>query len=226
MREPLLPTTTLQPTPLQPIVEPGEDPTAMQSAWQEPESGDIAASFMPTFRHMVTRRLERELGGTIRQPHKLRTLTSTVFVCLCFGMMGLSIRDGVQVTFSTEVAPLFSIILLCLLFVAISSLEVLRWVILWVLLGAVALLFVSLAEGYHITGFFDFSTRGSLLRLIVVAVDIALIVLTLVAWILLFLLYPALLQCALPPRLASPCPATFFENRSPRAGSASSARPT
>lgn len=177
----------------------------MHSAWQEPNLGDAAAAFVPTFHHMVTRRLERQLGGTIKQPQKLRTLTITVFVLLCFGMMGFSLRNGVHVTFSTEVAPLFSVIMLCLLFVAISRLEVLRWVILWVVLGAVALLLVGLAEGYHINGFFDFSTRGSIFRMIVVVVDIAFIVLTLVAWILLYVLYPELLRCAPPASPRSLC---------------------
>lgn len=165
----------------------------MHSGWLDSAASELEA-FGPTFQHMVVRRLERQFGGTIRQPQKLRTVSIIVFVLLCAGLMGFSLRDGVHVTFSTSTAPLFCVIALCLLFVAISHLEVLRWCIYWVLLGAVALLLVALAEGYHIKGFFDFSTNGSFLRMAVYVITVALIVTTLLIWLLLFGLYPELVK--------------------------------
>jgi len=123
----------------------------MQSSrWQDPQAGpeDITV-FAPTFKCMVVRRLERQFGGTIKQPRRLRTLLITTFVLMCTGLVGFSLRDGVHLTFSTNTAPLFCIIALCLLFAAISALEVLRWCIYWVLLGAIGLLVVNFLEGYR-----------------------------------------------------------------------------
>lgn len=124
----------------------------------------------------------------------MRTCAIIIFICVMLGLLGFSLRDGLHVSFSTSTAPLFSVVALSLLFVAISELAVLRWVIYWTLLGSSLLLFLDLAEGNQVKGFFDFDSYGSVYRLVVYIGTAVLISLTLLVWFCLYFAYLALFR--------------------------------